>query len=207
MTEQLHAPADARRILTVNWQRQLSRLSDGLVILRELVVKDAESLHGHFKSPAVRRHMAPPPDTVEGFQRFARWTQAQRKDGALACFVVLPIGAAQPVGLVQIWRVTPDFRTAEWGIVLGESWWGRGVGRAAARLLIGFAFETLGVQRLESRVASANARGRRLMARLGAICQGLDEGQELWTLSAGEKESARFATPSRTAAAGRLPDR
>jgi RimJ/RimL family protein N-acetyltransferase len=184
MTEHLDASTDAGRILTVNWRGQLPRLSDGLVILRELAVKDASSLHGHLSNDAVRRHMAPPPATLEGLQRFARWTHVQRREGALACFAVLPIGAINPVGLVQIWRVTPDFRAAEWGIVLGEPWWGRGVGRAASRLLIAFAFDTLKAQRLESRVASANERGRKLMMRLGATHHGVDGDQELWALQA-----------------------
>jgi RimJ/RimL family protein N-acetyltransferase len=124
----------------------------------------------------------------------------------LACFAVQPIGATAPVGLVQIWRVTPDFRTAEWGIVLGEPWWGRGVARAAATLLITFAFDTLKVQRLESRVATANERGRRLLTRLGATCQAVDDNQEIWALLASQREPAR-ALPSRTAAAGRFLDR
>jgi RimJ/RimL family protein N-acetyltransferase len=200
------AISDAGRLPT-NWKRQLMPLSDGLVILRELSLKDAGSLHTHLDNPEVRRHMAPPPGSIEGLQRFARWTQAQRREGALACFAVMPIGVFHPVGLVQVWRVTPDFSTGEWGIVLGEPWWGRGVGRAAARLLIEFAFDTLNVQRLESRVALANERGRRLMTRLGATCQGVDNDQELWALEASERESNRFATPSRTAAGGRLLDR
>jgi RimJ/RimL family protein N-acetyltransferase len=191
----------------MNWQQLLLPLSDGMVILREVWAKDAGALHRHLNTPEVRRHMAPPPATVEGLQRFARWTHGQRREGALACFAVMPIGVKDPVGLVQIWRVTPDFSTAEWGIVLGEAWWGRGVGRAAARLLIGFAFDTLNVQRLESRVASANERGKRLMTRLGATCQGVDDHQELWALQATERDAARFATPSRTAAAGRFLDR
>jgi [ribosomal protein S5]-alanine N-acetyltransferase len=207
MTDFRNASADAGRILTVNWRRELSRLSDGMVILRELTVKDAEALHPHLSRPAVRRHMAPPPDTLEGLQRFARWTQTQRRDGALACFAVLPVGSLQPVGLTQIWRVTPDFKTAEWGIVLGDSFWGRGIGRAAARLLIAFAFDTLRVQRLESRVTSANERGRRLMARLGASCQGVVESQELWMLWSSERDPVRSAPLSRAAAGGRFPDR
>jgi RimJ/RimL family protein N-acetyltransferase len=73
--------------------------------------------------------------------------------------------------------------------VLGELWWGRGVGRAAARLLMGFAFDTLKVTRLESRVASTNERGRKLMIRLGAICHGVDDNQELWSLQATERDS------------------
>jgi ribosomal-protein-alanine N-acetyltransferase len=200
------ATSDTGRLPT-NWTRHLTPLSDGLVMLRELTVKDAGSLHTHLNNPEVRRHMAPPPGTVEGLQRFARWTQTQRREGALACFAVMPIGAPDPVGLVQIWRVVPDFSTAEWGIVLGEPWWGRGVGRAAARLLLGFAFETLNVQRLESRVASANERGKRLMTRLGATCQGVDDNQELWAMQASDRESARFVPPSRMAANGRLLDR
>ncbi len=192
----------------MTWRRILPLLSDGLLMLREVSVKDADSLHALVNSEAVRRHMTqPPPDSVEGFQRFVRWTQTQRQQGALACFAVLPVGAPKAVGLVQVWRVTPDFETAEWGIVLGETWWGRGVGRAAATLLFEFAFGNLNVQRLESRIAPENDRGRKLMTRLGAKLEGVENEQELWAVLAADRDGASLARTSRLTATGRFPVR
>lgn len=177
-----------------DWRRGLPALSDGTVTLRELTTRDAMSLVAHLNTPAVKRHLATPPASADGFRRFIRWTRAQRRRGFLACFGVVPCGTKAPVGLVQLWRVESDFATAEWGIALGETWWGRGVGQAAARLLFEFAFETLNAGRLEARTVASNERGHALMTRLGATREGTlrhsfrrghaTESQELWAIFA-----------------------
>jgi RimJ/RimL family protein N-acetyltransferase len=183
------------RFPNLDWTIRLAPLSNGPVTLREVATRDAAALLAHLNAPAVRRHMAPaPPDTIDGFERFIRWTQTQRRAGALACFAIMPLASREAAGIIQIWRVTADFAIAEWGIALGEPWWGRGIGQAAARLLFSFAFETLKVRRLEARTGSNNARGRNLMTRLDATLQQntlpLDgqgvsaTDEELWTLAA-----------------------
>jgi RimJ/RimL family protein N-acetyltransferase len=43
------------------------------------------------------------------------------------------------------------FSTAEWGFAVGSAFWGTGVFRESAELLLAFAFETIGVHRLEAR--------------------------------------------------------
>ena len=182
------------RFPKLDWTIRLAPLSNGPVTLREVATRDAGSLLAHLNAPAVRRQMTPPPpDTIEGFERFIRWTQTQRRAGALACFAIMPGTAREAAGIVQIWRVTADFSIAEWGIALGEAWWGRGIGQSAARLLFTFAFDTLKVRRLEARMGSDNARGRTLMTRLDATLQGAlpPDGsgaaagnEELWTLLA-----------------------
>jgi RimJ/RimL family protein N-acetyltransferase len=169
MTESLRtSTAGPGRFPSMDWTIRLAPISNGLVTLREVAARDAGALLAQFNSPAVRRHMAPPPATLDGFERFIRWTQLQRRSGALACFAIMPGGARDAAGIVQIWRVEPDFSTAEWGIVLGENWWGRGIGQSAARLLFTFAFDTLKVRRLEARLGPENQRGKKLMSRLGA---------------------------------------
>lgn len=183
-----------RAVSTTNWRRGLPALTDGTVMLREVSSRDAVALVAHLNTASVRRHLAPPPTSIDGFQRFVRWTRAQRRRGALACFAIVPHGMRDAVGIVQVWRIEADFATAEWGIAVGEAWWGRGVAQAAARLLFQFAFETLNAGRLEARTVESNARGQNLMSRLGAVregtlrhsfCRGeVREHQSLWAVFA-----------------------
>lgn len=181
-------------VSTASWRRGLPVLTDDVVTLRELTVKDACALVAHLNTASVRRHLSPPPASVAGFRRFVRWTQAQRRRGSLACFAIVPHGSRDAVGIVQVWRIESDFATAEWGIAVGEAWWGRGVAQAAARLLFQFAFATLEANRLEARTVVSNQRGRNLMIRLGAVQEGTlrhsfrrgdaTEHQELWAFFA-----------------------
>jgi RimJ/RimL family protein N-acetyltransferase len=63
--------------------------------------------------------------------------------------------------------------TAEWGFALGRAFWGTGIFSTAARLVVDFAFETVGVHRLEARAAVANGRGNGALAKIGAVKEGL----------------------------------
>ncbi len=197
MALQVGSTADLRRgLTTANWRRGLPVLADDTVTIRELTARDAVSLVAHLGTAAVKRHMAPPPPSVETFQRFIRWTHQQRRCGSLACFAIVPKGTRDAVGLVQVWRIESDFATAEWGIAVSEAWWGRGIARSAARLLFRFAFDTLQANRLEARTVAGNERGRRLMARLGSLREGtlrqsfnhdgVREDQELWAVFAAD---------------------
>jgi RimJ/RimL family protein N-acetyltransferase len=154
------------------WRISLPELKDAVVAMREVTVADAGPLLRLLTAPAVVRHTAPPPSTLDGYRRFARWSRGQRRKGTHICYAVVPAGETEPVGIAQIWRVDRDFDVAEWGMLIGEPWWGTGVARAAAHLLCQFAFHTLGAIRLEARCTSENHRARTFMRHLGAVHEG-----------------------------------
>jgi RimJ/RimL family protein N-acetyltransferase len=52
---------------------------------------------------------------------------------------------------------------------MGSAYWGSGVFVTAAEAVLAFAFETIGVQRLEARAAVMNARGQGALRKLGAV--------------------------------------
>ena len=156
----------------LNWRQGLSVLRTDAVSLRELKAADAPALLQHVSSLSVRRYIAPPPRTVDDFKRFISRTLVERRRGTQLSFAIVPEGQSGPVGLVQVWAIEPDFSTAEWGFVLGESMWGTGLFGASARLLLDFAFTRLGVMRLEMRIVEANVRGNEAMKKLGAIREG-----------------------------------
>ena len=65
------------------------------------------------------------------------------------------------------------FGTAEWGFAIGSSFWGTGVFQDGAELVLEFAFETLGVHRLEARAAVLNGRGNGALRKIGAVKEGV----------------------------------
>ena len=154
------------------WRRGLPALGDGVVTLREVRSGDARSLAEHLFRPAVLRFVAPCPDTAAGFRRFIRWARAERRRGTLACYGIVPRGHTHAIGVIQMWPIERDFSTAEWGFVLGEDFWGKGIFGRAARLAVDAAFSRFGVYRLEARAVDANARGNRALAALGATREG-----------------------------------
>jgi RimJ/RimL family protein N-acetyltransferase len=159
-----------------DWRGGLPTLRDGRVTLRELRADDARSLVAHLDHSRVCRYMAPCPSTADGFARFIRWTQAERRRGKLACFGILPARGTNAVGVIQVWPIESNFSTAEWGFALGESFWGSGLFEAGARLMLDAVFSQLGVYRLEARAVDINRRGNRALEKLGAKPDGVLRG-------------------------------
>jgi len=121
----------------------------------------------------VSRFISPPPTTVEGFERFIAWTLRQRRAGSYACFAVTLDSTDTAIGIFQLRELEPGFGTAEWGFAIGSAYWGTGVFQDGAELMINFAFETVGVHRLEARAAVKNGRGNGALRKVGAVQEGL----------------------------------
>jgi [ribosomal protein S5]-alanine N-acetyltransferase len=163
------AARDGGHAVSTDWQRGLPTLHDGQVALRELRASDAPSLFTMLTTEEVSRFISPPPTSVEGFERFIAWTLRQRVAGTYACFAVTLKGFDTAIGIFQIRQLEAGFGTAEWGFAIGMPFWGSGVFRHSADLVLQFAFETLGVHRLEARAAVANGRGNGALLKVGAV--------------------------------------
>jgi [ribosomal protein S5]-alanine N-acetyltransferase len=179
-------------VVSTNWRDGLPVLSAKGVTLRELRTSDAPSLFAMLTTEEVSRFISPPPSTVEGFERFIAWTIRQRRAGSYACFAVTLDGSDTAIGIFQLRELEPGFGTAEWGFAIGSPYWGTGVFQKGAELVITFAFDTVGVHRLEARAAVRNGRGNGALKKIGAVQEGvlrksfLRNGeyldQALWTI-------------------------
>ena len=160
-------------VASTDWRNALPVLSGNTVTLRELRASDAASLFAMLTTEEVSRFISPPPTTVEGFEQFIAWTLRQRSAGTYACFAVTLKGSDIAIGIFQLREVDPGFGTAEWGFAIGSPFWGTGVFQEGAELMVTFAFETVGVHRLEARAAVKNGRGNGALRKIGAIQEGL----------------------------------
>jgi RimJ/RimL family protein N-acetyltransferase len=156
-------------IETSDWQQGLPTLRGRQVVLRELRPSDAASLCALLTTEEVSRFISPPPTTVDGFERFIAWTHRQRAAGTFACFAVTVAGFDTAVGIFQVRSLESGFATAEWGFAIGSTFWGTGVFEQGAELVLDFAFDTVGVHRLEARAAVKNGRGNGALQKMGAV--------------------------------------
>ena len=159
--------------VSTDWRQRLPVLAGHTVTLRELRLADAPTLLAMLKTEEVERFISPPPTSVEGFERFILWTQRQREAGQYVCFGIVPAGQEHAVGIFQVRQLEPTFKTAEWGFALGVPFWGAGLYAEGARLVVDFAFGTVGVNRLEARAAVKNGRGNGALAKVGAVKEGV----------------------------------
>ncbi len=184
-----------------DWRSGLPTLCGVRVTLRELRAADAPSLFAMLTTEEVSRFISPPPATVQGFERFIGWAMRQRLMGTYACFAVTLAGTDEAIGIFQLRELDPGFTTAEWGFAIGSPYWGSGVFSEGAELMAAFAFDVVGVHRLEARAAVKNGRGNGALRKIGAVQEGvlrkslLKNGeyldQVLWTILAEEWRQAR----------------
>lgn len=160
-------------ITETDWRQALPLLTGSIVTLRELRESDAPALLELLTTEEVARFISPPPTTIDGFERFIQWARRECAAGRYICYAVVPRGTDTAIGIFQIRELEPAFGTAEWGFALGSPFWGRGVFMDAAKLAVEFAFETVGVHRLEARAAVANGRGNGALAKIGAVKEGV----------------------------------
>jgi ribosomal-protein-alanine N-acetyltransferase len=163
----------AETVLTTEWQRRLPTLKGRQVVLRELRTSDAISLHALLTTEQVARFISQPPTTVEVFEKFIAWTHRQRTIGSYVCFAITLRGFDTAIGIFQVRDLGQGFENAEWGFALGQAFWGSGVFLEGAQLVLEFAFDTLGVHRLEARAAILNGRGNGALRKLGAVQEGI----------------------------------
>lgn len=156
-----------------DWRTALPELNGTLATLRELRVADAPSLLTMLTSEEVVQFVPPLPNRVEGFERFILSAQTQRMSGSYACFGVVPKNSDTVAGLFQLRQLEPGFANAEWGFAMAREYWGTGIFLEGAKLVADFAFDDVGVHRLEARVCSRNARGSAAMRKLGATQEGV----------------------------------
>jgi [ribosomal protein S5]-alanine N-acetyltransferase len=161
------------RVVSTDWRERLPVLSGQGVTLRELRASDAMSLFTMLTTEEVSRFISPPPTTVEGFERFIAWTRLQRSAGSSACFAVTLDGTDTAIGVFQLRELERGCGTAEWGFAIASPYWGTGVFQKGAELIVRFAFEEVGVHRLEARAAVKNGRGNGALRKIGAMQEGL----------------------------------
>ena len=166
-------PAVRQRVASSDWQRALPVLHGAGFQLRELRRSDAASLFALLTTEEVARVIPPPPASVGGFEKFIEYAHRRRSQGEFACFAVVPEGLDTAVGIFQLRALDAEFSTAEWGFALGSAFWGRGLFQQGAQLMMTFAFDHVGVRRLEARAMADNDRGNGALRKVGARKEGV----------------------------------
>lgn len=165
------AAAGEAAIASGTWRDGLPMLHSAKVTLRELRLSDAPSLLRLLSAPEVAKFIAPPPTTVEQFERFITWTHNRRREGHHVCFGAVPEGMEHAVGIFQVRAIGDSFEIADWGFALGSPFWGTGVFIEGAQLTLRFAFDDLRVWRVEARSLAANGRGNSALRKAGAVLE------------------------------------
>jgi RimJ/RimL family protein N-acetyltransferase len=138
-----------------------------------LADRDVPALFAIFSDPEVMRYWSHAPFEGESEARtYVEDTRQGCAEGSFLQWGVARSGDDALLGTCTLWKVDPPNRRSEIGFVLGREHWGRGLMTEALETLFEFAFDRLGLERLEADVDPANAASIALLERLGFVREG-----------------------------------
>jgi ribosomal-protein-alanine N-acetyltransferase len=104
------------------------------------------------------------------------WINQQRREavrGRATNFAIRLRPGGQLIGSVGLRDIDREHLQAELGFWIGLEWWGQGYAREAAAALIGFGFESLGLNRIYAHHMGRNPAAGKVLAGVGMQREGL----------------------------------
>jgi RimJ/RimL family protein N-acetyltransferase len=150
------------------------------MVLRPGTERDMEAIRALYSEPDIRKWMgwdAEPPDEEEARANIERGLRAWQ-EGTWAVFRIVGAATDQVVGGVNL--RFGEHGIAEVSYFLRASARGRGLATRAVLLVSRWAFEELGIERIELRTHPENAASGRVAERAGFTREGIERASRAW---------------------------
>ena len=108
---------------------------------------------------------------ADGDAWFAK-IMSHRETGATMQFVIVLRDGGRPIGTLAVFHFEESVGSAEIGYVLGREHWGKGLMTEVLSAFVEFAFETLGLKRLEAELDPRNLASAKVLERVGFSNEG-----------------------------------
>lgn len=156
------------RTLTMDNKSRLSPLMGQDIYLRLMEPEDTDNIIKWRNIDFVRKNFIyRQPFTRQGH---AAWIRDMIETGRAVQFIICEKDTNRPVGSVYLRDIDPVHNKAEYGIFIGEKdATGKGYGTQAAKLMLAYAFHTLGLHKLMLRVLADNLQARRSYEKAGFV--------------------------------------
>jgi RimJ/RimL family protein N-acetyltransferase len=164
---------DTSSVGSSGWRLELPMLSARQVTLREPAAEDARALVDLLSLADASRFEIEEPLTDQAILQWIDRIRDDRAAGLAFTYAVTTASRQGVVGLVQVRQLDPAFEGGEWEFTLAPSVRGTGMFVETATLVASFAFESVGVRRLEARVLLQNGRANGALRKLGAVQEGI----------------------------------
>ncbi len=136
------------------------------IYLRPMAPEDTDLIIRWRNSDSVRKNFIyQAPFTREGHEN---WIRTMIDTGRVVQMIICQVGEGTPLGSVYIRDIDRTHNKAEYGIFIGDAAArGRGLGTAAARLMLRYCFQEEGLHRIYLRALSDNAQAIRSYEKAG----------------------------------------
>jgi RimJ/RimL family protein N-acetyltransferase len=150
-------------------------LEDEHVLLRPLVQADVANLASYVKDePTLWKYALTPITTEQEFQQYIATAEEARGLQTAYPFIVFDKLQNKYVGSTRFYDIQLEASTTQLGYTwYSEKTWGTGLNEHCKLLLLSFAFETIGFERIEFRADNRNKRSIAAMQKIGCTVEGI----------------------------------
>jgi RimJ/RimL family protein N-acetyltransferase len=150
-------------------------LENERVLLRPLVQDDAVYLSAYVKEePALWKYALTPITTEQEFEQYMATAVEARQLKSAYPFIVFDKIQNKYVGSTRFYDIQLNNSSTQFGYTwYSESTWGTGLNEHCKFLLLQFAFETIGFERIEFRADNRNKRSIAAMQKIGCTVEGI----------------------------------
>lgn len=160
--------------------RELPELETGRLLLRKLRMEDAADMFEYGQDPEIaRRGLWPPLQSLEESQTDIAETMEGYARGTEMSWALENKANGKMIGRFGLGPFSRMNNRIEIGYAMNRSYWGQGLATEAARRLVQFAFEQLGVNRVQAIVLPENSGSIRVLEKSGMQREGLLRGYQL----------------------------
>ena len=151
----------------------LIQLQTERLLLRPLVLTDAQALFDIYSDPKVMRHWSGAAwnSLQQAQQKIVQYDKALRENESIGLGIV-NAHTNTVIGTCSLFQLDEQCRRAEIGYGMASSSWGKGYMHEALTTLINFGFEKLNLNRIEADIDPRNLASLRSVERLGFIKEG-----------------------------------
>lgn len=150
-------------------------LENKCVLLRPIQSSDCGKLqHFAIQEPEIWQYSLMPINSPETLSNYIEQALEERKLGKSYPFVVIDKQTGNYAGSTRFYDIQPAFKTLQLGYTwYGKAFQGTGLNKHCKFLLLQFAFESLGIERVEFRADNQNARSIAAMESIGCTVEGV----------------------------------
>ncbi len=143
------------------------------LLLRPLVDADADALYAIFSDPEVMRYWSSPAWTsIDSAQKMIACDKEGMASGEHLRLGVVTKADGKLIGHCSLFSFFEQCKRAEIGYGMASAMWGRGLMHEALHKLVGYAFDSLALHRIEADIDPRNTGSARSLQRLGFLKEG-----------------------------------
>jgi ribosomal-protein-alanine N-acetyltransferase len=149
-------------------------LETARTLLRPLSLEDSEAMYEVYSDPETMKYWSSQPvNSIEGARKLVQADVDWVKQGSAVLWAIAEPSSNKALGKCVLFQFSKENQRAELGYVLNREHWGIGLMTEVMTKVIDFAFDELGLHRLEADTDTLNAGSLALLGKLGFQQEGM----------------------------------